>query len=102
MRGAVSPSTPDGRVAYTRRLPALVAQWIEHLTTDQKVGGSTPSERAELVQVTAGFGLVTRIDIDDDAWLTVRRDAVRHGHTIARWIGLNLETWARPGDVEES
>ena len=25
---------------------ALVAQWIEHLTTDQKVGGSTPSERA--------------------------------------------------------
>src|SRR5262249_39813892 len=26
--------------------PALVAQWIEHLTTDQKVGGSNPSERA--------------------------------------------------------
>ena len=44
----------------------------------------------------------TRIDIDDDAWLTVRRDAVRHGLTIARWIGLNLETWARRGDVEES
>ena len=26
---------------------ALVAQWIEHLTTDQKVGGSTPSERGQ-------------------------------------------------------
>ena len=25
---------------------ALVAQWIEHLTTDQKVGGSSPFERA--------------------------------------------------------
>ena len=25
---------------------ALVAQRIEHLTTDQKVGGSSPSERA--------------------------------------------------------
>src|SRR5258708_7953385 len=25
--------------------PALVAQRIEHLTTDQKVGGSNPSER---------------------------------------------------------
>ncbi len=23
---------------------ALVAQWIEHLTTDQKVGGSSPSQ----------------------------------------------------------
>jgi hypothetical protein len=44
----------------------------------------------------------TRIDIDDDVWLTVRRDAVRHGQTIARWIGLNLETWAQRGDVEES
>jgi hypothetical protein len=27
-------------------IPALVAQRIEHLTTDQKVGGSSPSERA--------------------------------------------------------
>ena len=25
--------------------PALVAQRIEHLTTDQKVGGSSPSKR---------------------------------------------------------
>jgi hypothetical protein len=44
----------------------------------------------------------TRIDIDEDAWLTVRRDAVRHGLTIARWIGLNLETWARGADVEDA
>ena len=27
---------------------ALVAQRIEHLTTDQKVGGSSPSERAQV------------------------------------------------------
>ena len=35
--------------AYTvgRHNPALVAQWIEHLTTDQAVGSSTLSERAE-------------------------------------------------------
>jgi hypothetical protein len=26
---------------------APVAQWIEHLTTDQKVGGSSPSGRAD-------------------------------------------------------
>src|SRR6266566_7280905 len=30
----------------SRVQPALVAQRIEHLTTDQKVGGSSPSERA--------------------------------------------------------
>ena len=37
------------RGAYSWRQPngdALVAQWIEHLTTDQKVGGSSPFERA--------------------------------------------------------
>ena len=37
--------------AGCRRLsghPALVAQRIEHLTTDQKVGGSSPSERASV------------------------------------------------------
>ena len=27
---------------------ALVAQWIEHLTTDQKVVGSTPAERTNV------------------------------------------------------
>jgi hypothetical protein len=43
-----------------------------------------------------------RIDIDDEGWLTVRHDAIRHSVTIARWIGLNLETWARRGEVEES
>ncbi len=36
---------------YHRFFRALVAQWIEHLTTDQKVGGSNPSERAGNVQV---------------------------------------------------
>jgi hypothetical protein len=38
--------------------PALVAQWIEHLTTDQKVGGSSPSKRAKPVLIKrAGFFL---------------------------------------------
>ena len=41
----------------------------------------------------------TRIDIGDEGWLTVRRDAVRHGLTIACWIGLNVETWAQHRDV---
>ncbi len=36
--------TLDCPIALTA--PALVAQRIEHLTTDQKVGGSNPSERA--------------------------------------------------------
>jgi hypothetical protein len=44
----------------------------------------------------------TRIDIDDEGWLTVRRDAIRHGMTIARWIGLILETWAQRHEGEES
>ena len=47
--------TPEPRARFRRvrgphaklsRRPALVAQRIEHLTTDQKVGGSNPSERA--------------------------------------------------------
>ena len=37
---------------------ALVAQRIEHLTTDQKVGGSSPSERATYRQVRAIFSSV--------------------------------------------
>ena len=30
--------------------PAFVAQRIEHLTTDQKVGGSSPSKRTEMAR----------------------------------------------------
>ena len=30
--------------------PAFVAQRIEHLTTDQKVGGSSPSKRTSSVE----------------------------------------------------
>src|SRR5258708_15907105 len=39
------------RPGWCRRLSghlALVAQRIDHLTTDQKVGGSSPSERAQV------------------------------------------------------
>jgi hypothetical protein len=39
---------------------ALVAQWIEHLTTDQKVVGSTPAERTiSLNRVNSLLGDVT-------------------------------------------
>ncbi len=40
--------------------PAFVAQRIEHLTTDQKVGGSSPSKRttSSLLQFT---GLVSHL-----------------------------------------
>ena len=34
---------------------ALVAQWIEHLTTDQKVVGSTPAERTRSHDRFRGF-----------------------------------------------
>src|SRR5690349_15722724 len=43
-RATASRPRLDG-ARYDER-PAPVAQWIEHLTTDQKVGGSTPSRRA--------------------------------------------------------
>jgi hypothetical protein len=43
--------TSPAKVPYTMRgSSALVAQRIEHLTTDQKVGGSSPSERASQVK----------------------------------------------------
>src|SRR4029078_8047928 len=40
------PASRWGRRPVDSTGPALVAQWTEHLTTDQKVGGSSPSERA--------------------------------------------------------
>ena len=41
-----SDPAPRGADPVDSPVPALVAQRIEHLTTDQKVGGSNPSERA--------------------------------------------------------
>ena len=47
------PSTKYGR-SHCRYTPlicsaqAFVAQWIEHLTSDQRVGGSSPSERTNV------------------------------------------------------
>ena len=37
------------QVEYNGDPQALVAQWIEHLTTDQKVRGSSPFERASCI-----------------------------------------------------
>ena len=52
---------------HSKECPAPVAQRIEHLTTDQKVGGSNPSGRASFIPVTApghlvflGFGVANR------------------------------------------
>ena len=48
-----TPSTKYGR-SHSRHAPllcsaqAFVAQWIEHLTSDQRVGGSSPSERTNV------------------------------------------------------
>ena len=41
---------------------ALVAQRIEHLTTDQKVGGSSPSERASSA-ATSDLGVAVTVAI---------------------------------------
>ena len=38
--------------------PAFVAQRIEHLTTDQKVGGSSPSKRTKLDSLMRCFFLL--------------------------------------------
>ena len=49
----LTPSTKYGR-SHCRYTPlicsaqAFVAQWIEHLTSDQRVGGSSPSERTNV------------------------------------------------------
>src|SRR5262245_14792683 len=43
--------------------PALVAQRIEHLTTDQKVGGSNPSERADDVGDALGTTGVSGLEM---------------------------------------
>ena len=41
------PIPPIPVIMVNERAP--VAQWIEHLTSDQTVGGSTPSRRANAV-----------------------------------------------------
>ena len=51
-RGRPNRSQPRHWTRYAA-VSALVAQRIEHLTTDQKVGGSSPSERATYQQVRA-------------------------------------------------
>ncbi len=100
----------------TRAYRAVKAQVLQRKTSIAKAIGETLSDSSPKPIASAraagprwrrtGEGRRanqhTRIDIDDEGWLTVRHDAIRHGFTIARWIGLNLETWARRGDVEES
>ena len=79
VRASPTPPTADncpGRDAsgsVQSKPQALVAQWIEHLTTDQKVGGSTPSERAEGV-VTAPVQR-SKADRTPDLYRFLRRTA---------------------------
>ena len=47
-----------GNLLDSPHYPAFVAQRIEHLTTDQKVGGSSPSKR------TAVSPVMTRIFVE--------------------------------------
>jgi hypothetical protein len=83
-------------------IPGVIAEILSD-SSRQPIASANPTEpRWRRTGEGRKANQHTRIDIDDDAWLAVRRDAVRHGLTIARWIGLNLETWARRGDVEES
>ena len=39
---------------------ALLAQWIEHLASDQRVGGSSPSERTRSKRLFEQEKLITR------------------------------------------
>jgi hypothetical protein len=49
------PAQRSAPVCATLSLRAPVAQWIEHLTSDQTVGGSNPSGRASLPSQSACF-----------------------------------------------
>jgi hypothetical protein len=46
--------------------PAFVAQRIEHLTTDQKVGGSSPSKRTKILG-SLGFGGILSLILNPKA-----------------------------------
>jgi hypothetical protein len=65
------------------RQPALVAQRIEHLTTDQKVGGSSPSE---CTTISAGQGHHLRCE---RVALTLARSLVPH--KLSRVLGDTVD-----------
>ena len=48
-----------GNLLDSVRYPAFVAQRIEHLTTDQKVGGSSPSKRTKPEKPSQLLGFFT-------------------------------------------
>jgi hypothetical protein len=51
---AARPIPRQGRAPMYHRRRAPVAQWIEHLTSDQTVGGSNPSGRASVLSRDIG------------------------------------------------
>ena len=79
--------------------PALVAQRIEHLTTDQKVGGSSPSERARRNPSSASIitscparplvPFARRSDASDcpSRWRLIEEQVPRSGRHVAQRRG---------------
>jgi hypothetical protein len=83
-------------------IPTVIGEILSDSLSSPIAPARTPAPRWRRTSEGRRANQHTRIDIDDEDWLTVRHDAVRHGVTIARWIGLVLETWARRDDVEDT
>jgi hypothetical protein len=83
-------------------IPTVIGEILSDSSRQPIASASAPGPRWRRTGEGRKANQHTRIDIDDEGWLTVRRDAIRHGMTIARWIGLILETWARRHEGEES
>ena len=79
-------------------IPTLIGEILSD-SSPTPVAGSSPTEpRWRRTGEGSKANQHTRIDIGDEAWLSVRRDAIRHGLTTARWVGLVLETWRQRCD----
>ena len=80
---------------YTGDPQALVAQWIEHLTTDQKVRGSSPFERAE---VERSFG-AARLRFRPTSMRRVRPEATLRSAVVDDLpTGQPEHCYMNPGD----
>ena len=73
-------------------IPPVIGEILTGSSRQPIASASAPGPRWRRTGEGRKANQHTRIDIDDEGWSTVRRDAIRHGVTIARWIGLILET----------
>jgi len=79
-------------------IPTLIGEILSD-SSPTPVAGSSPTEpRWRRTGEGRKANQHTRIDIGDEAWLSVRRHAIRHGLTTARWVGVVLETWRQRCD----